>query len=330
MFILSFLFNIITKLRNYCYDKGIFKINKIDNCKIICIGNITVGGTGKTPAVQYFAKKYIDLGYKVAIISRGYGGKRKLDPMIVSDGIKILSSPKESGDEPYLHGLNLKVPIIVGRSRYRAAKVAVDKFKSNLIIMDDGFQHRQINRDKNIVLIDATNPFGSFKLIPSGRLREDIKGLNRADEFVITKSSLVAMDTLKEIKDYLKQYNIPISVANHKPISLYDVNLKDVCKEEIIGKNILLVSGLANPKQFEDTVKNFNPSSIERMDFKDHNDFTEKDLIKIQNRFNSGNYDYLIITEKDFVKLDNLLNIKPLLILKITFFITEDNICWSL
>ena len=117
MKILAYIYYFVTSLRNWLYDKKILKINKIDDVFVMCIGNITVGGTGKTPAVQYFAKKLSEEGRKVAVVSRGYRGKRKVEPLIVSDGKKILVSSRESGDEPYSHALNLKVPVIVGKDR---------------------------------------------------------------------------------------------------------------------------------------------------------------------------------------------------------------------
>ena len=124
MNILAFIYFCITSLRNWLYDKKILKINKIEDVFVICIGNITVGGTGKTPAVQYFAKRLSQEGRKVAVVSRGYRGKRKTEPLIVSDGKNILVTSRESGDEPYSHALNLKVPVIVGKNRYEACRLA--------------------------------------------------------------------------------------------------------------------------------------------------------------------------------------------------------------
>ena len=141
MKLLSYIYYLVTSLRNWLYDRKIFKIKKIEDLFVICIGNITVGGTGKTPAVQYFAKKLQEQGKKVVVVSRGYRGKRKVDPLVVSDGKKILVSSKESGDEPYSHALNLKVPVVVGRDRYEAAKLAKKVFNADTILLDDGFQH---------------------------------------------------------------------------------------------------------------------------------------------------------------------------------------------
>ena len=208
MRILAYIYYLITSLRNFLFDKKILPIHRVDGVEIICIGNITVGGTGKTPAVQYFVKKLQKEGRKVAVVSRGYRGKRKCDPCLVSDGEKILCTPRESGDEPYIHALNLDVPIIVSSNRYKACLFAKKNFDIDTIVLDDGFQHRKLYRDRNIVLIDATNPFGMWKLLPAGTLREDfMKAGKRATEFIITKSDLVSEgESYRKLKHFFVQY----------------------------------------------------------------------------------------------------------------------------
>ena len=242
MGILSFIFKGITRFRNYLYDRFLLKVNKIDGLKVVCIGNITVGGTGKTPAVQYFAKKYMDLGYNVAIVSRGYKGKRKKDPYLVRDTNKIYGSARSAGDEAFLHSLKLDIPVIVSKNRFEGSLMAKKVLKADLVILDDGFQHRKLWRDKDIVLIDATNPFGGEKLLPSGRLREELDGLKRAKEFIITKSDLVEDSEIEIIKERLSIYEKPISVATHGPKSLYNKKGKILKLDKIKGKKVLLFS----------------------------------------------------------------------------------------
>ena len=327
MKLLSYIYYLITSLRNWLYDKKILKINKIEDLFVICIGNITVGGTGKTPAVQYFAKKLHEQGRNVVVVSRGYRGKRKIDPLVVSDGEKILVSPKESGDEPYSHALNLKVPVVVGRSRYEAAKLAKKVFNADTILLDDGFQHRKFFRNWDIVLIDATNPFGWRALLPKGTLREKFDtGAKRASEFIITKSDLIPQRDLRQLKRFLKdRYKKPVSVAVHGIKALYDMegNMKPLFW--VKGKRVLLFSGLANPLNFEKTVISLDPAYIERVDFLDHHSFTQKDLDLIQKRAEDMKAEYIITTEKDMVKLPKNLKINKLFVLKIEFDILEDN-----
>lgn len=323
MRILAYIYNLITSLRNFLFDKNILPIHKIEGLNIICIGNITVGGTGKTPAVQYFVKKLVASGHKVAVVSRGYRGKRKHEPFLVSDGKKILCQPKESGDEPYIHALNLEVPIIVGANRYKACLYAKEHFDVDTVILDDGFQHRKLHRDKNIVLIDATNPFGMWKLMPAGTLREDfMKGAKRAHEFIITKSDLVSEVEVKRIENFLKKaFGKKVSKARHGVTSLCDMKGNQKPLFWIKGKRVLLFSGLANPLNFEKTVISLNPAYIERVDFMDHHNFKPRDIEMIRKRAKDMKADFIIMTEKDLVKMPADLDLENFYVLKIEFSI---------
>lgn len=326
---LSLIYALLMKLRNYLYKKNILKSYKVEGVQVICIGNITVGGTGKTPAVQYFVNKLKKSGKSVGIVSRGYRGVRDIEPLIVHDGNEIKATAKESGDEAYLHALNLGVPIVVGKDRYAACLKLKENFDTDIIIMDDGFQHRRLERDKNIVLIDATNPFGGGYTLPYGRLREDLSELKRANELIITKSSLVNMKKIEEIKKELKKFNKNISVTNHSEAYLYDLNRDRLELDFIKRKKCLLFSGLAKPENFEKSVRKYEPSEVIRIDYEDHHNFTKKDYDEISRKIQEHNPDIVITTEKDLVKLnENLLPVN-ILILKIEFTFLEDNVCWD-
>lgn len=327
MEILAFIYYLVTRIRNILYDRKILKIREISDVEIFCVGNITVGGTGKTPAVQFFVKKLEKMGKRVAVVSRGYKGKRKRDPLLVSDGTKIFVTPKESGDEPYIHALNLKSPIIVSRDRYAGCRFAKKHFDVDAIILDDGFQHRKLKRDRDIVLIDATNPFGWGALLPKGTLREDFKkAASRAGEFIITKADLVNEWEVEKIKRYLKKLEKkPVSVAKHGVTSLCDAKGNAKPLFWVAGKRVLLFSGLANPLNFEKTVISLNPQYIERVDFMDHHDFKEKDLEMVKKKAEQMRADFIITTEKDFVKFPKDLKIPNLYVLKIEFTMLEDN-----
>lgn len=327
MKILAYIYFCITSLRNWLYNKKILKINKIEDVFVICIGNITVGGTGKTPAVQYFAKRLMQEGRKVAVVSRGYRGKRKTEPLIVSDGKNILVTSKESGDEPYSHALNLKVPVIVGKNRYKACKLAKETFDVDTIILDDGFQHRKLHRDWDIVLIDATNPFGREALLPKGTLRESFHpAAKRASEFIITKSDLVGEREVETLKRFLKKkYKKPVSMAKHGITSLCDIEGNAKPLFWVKGKRVLLFSGLANPLNFQKTVTSLDPSYMERIDFLDHHSFKEKDIELIKRRAEEMRASYIITTEKDVVKLPKHIYIENLYVLKIEFEFIENN-----
>ena len=201
---LSLIYGFAIFIRNKLYDWKILKIREVENVEIICIGNIVAGGSGKTPAVQYFVKKYLDEGKKVGVLSRGYKGKRNKEPMLVTDGKEIFATPLESGDEAYLHALNLKVPVVVSKNRYEGAVYLRDNCKVDIIVMDDGFQHRKLKKNRNIILIDATNPFGGDEYLPKGRLRESVSSLKRADEIIITKSNYVKENIISFIINKIK------------------------------------------------------------------------------------------------------------------------------
>ncbi|MGL6120648.1 MAG: tetraacyldisaccharide 4'-kinase [Fusobacteriaceae bacterium] len=327
MEILAFIYYLITSLRNKLYDRKIFKIKEVPGVEVICVGNITVGGTGKTPGVQFFVKKLEKMGRKVAVVSRGYKGKRKEDPLLVSDGHKIFAEVKESGDEPYIHALNLKVPIVVSRDRYKGCMFAKKHYDVDTIVLDDGFQHRKLKRDRDIILIDATNPFGWKALLPKGTLREDFKtAAKRATEFIITKADLVSEKEVEKIKRYLKQSTMKnVSVAKHGVTSLCDIKGNAKPLFWVSGKKVLLFSGLANPLNFEKTVISLNPKYIERIDFIDHHDFKIEDLKRIKEKAEDIKADYIITTEKDFVKLPENIDMKNLFVLKIEFSMLEDN-----
>ncbi|MDR1831332.1 MAG: tetraacyldisaccharide 4'-kinase [Fusobacteriaceae bacterium] len=324
---LSYVYYLITTCRNFLYDVGLLPVRSVAGVEIICIGNITVGGTGKTPAVQYYTKRLRKMGRSVAVISRGYRGKRKREPLLVSDGVMIFSTALESGDEPYMHALNLNVPVIVSANRYRGCLFAKKHFGVDTIILDDGFQHRKLKRDRDIVLVDATNPFGYRELLPKGRLRENFrKAMPRASEFIITKSDLASEKEVETVRRFLKfRENKAVSLAKHGVVALCDVYGNPKPLFWIKDKRILLFSGLANPLNFEKTVISLNPSYIERIDFLDHHNLKPRDLNMIQKRAESIRAAFILTTEKDLVKMPEGIQIENLLVLKIEFTMIEDN-----
>lgn len=313
--ILSLIYGSVIFIRNKLYDLNILKSKKAENVEVICIGNVVAGGTGKTPAVQYFVKKYLNEGKKVGILSRGYKGKRKEDLLLVRNDKEILATSAESGDEAYLHALNLKVPVVVSKDRYKGAVYLRDVCKVDIIIMDDGFQHRKLTKDKNIILIDATNPFGGNDYLPKGRLRESLESLKRADELIITKSNYVNNETLEKIKQRLSKYEKKISIATFSEENFYNMNGEEKELSIIKNKKILIFSSIANPKIFYETVKRLEPSEIEEIKFEDHHLYKSEEIKNISEK--GKDYDYIVTTEKDIVKINE--KIDKLLVLKMGF-----------
>ena len=313
--ILSLIYGSVIFIRNKLYDLNILKSKKAEGVEVICIGNIVAGGTGKTPAVQYFVKKYLNEGKKVGILSRGYKGKRKEDLLLVRNNKEILATSAESGDEAYLHALNLKVPVAVSKDRYKGAVYLRDVCKVDIIIMDDGFQHRKLTKDKNIILIDATNPFGGNDYLPKGRLRESLESLKRADELIITKSNYVNSESLEKIKQRLSKYEKKISIATFSEENFYNMNGEEKELSIVKDKKILIFSSIANPKIFYETVKRLEPSEIEEIKFEDHHLYKSEEIKNISEK--GKDYDYIVTTEKDIVKINE--KIDKLLILKMGF-----------
>lgn len=328
--LLSYLYKIIVDIRNKQFDSGKLPSYRVENVEIICIGNITAGGTGKTPAVSYFVEKYKKEGKKIVIVSGGYGGKRdrKEDPIVVYNGEKILSDVYESGDEAQIHVMNANVPVIVGKNRYEACLKAVEIFKPDMIILDDGFQHRKLKRDKNIVLIDATNPFGGGHTLPYGRLRESLEGLKRADELIITKYNLVEKDKVDEIVKVLEKYNKPISYAKHCEKFIYNEKNERLSPEELRGKRIMLVSGIANPINFEKSIRKYKGEITTHLCYGDHFLFKKRHLKEILSIFQKKKTEMIVTTEKDYVKFikiarENNIDISKIFVMKIEFEIKE-------
>src|SRR5215203_2139503 len=196
---LSMLYGAVTRTRQSLYRRGTFHTTKLDR-PVISVGNITTGGTGKTPLVEWVARTVAAQGKKVCILTRGYGRKNPHLQVIVSDGYGVLAAPNDAGDEPYLLATKLSglAAVISSADRIAAGQEAIKDFGVDCFVLDDGFQHLRLARDLNIVTIDATNPWGGGKLLPHGRLRETLDGLGRADCVVITRCDRVAdLDTLR-------------------------------------------------------------------------------------------------------------------------------------
>ena len=335
------IYGFIAFLRNKLFDLNILKSKKVDGVKVICIGNIVAGGTGKTPAVQYFVNEYLKKNMKVGILSRGYKGKRKTDLLLVRDEKKIYCTSKESGDEAFFHAENFKVPVVVSKDRYKGAKFLKENCSVEVIIMDDGFQHRKLLKDENIVLIDATNPFGNGKYLPKGRLRESIDALNRADEIIITKSNYVKKNEILKILEKIKKYRKEIFFASFESDYFYKLNFENdekfgkinsennknfenkknkISKNIIKNKNILIFSSIANPAIFYKTIKNLAPKNVDEIKFSDHHLYSSEDFAEIEKK--SKNYDFIVTTEKYAVKIDK--NIENLLVLKMKFDLKKD------
>lgn len=295
-------------------NKLVKKPRKINNIPVISIGNLTTGGTGKTPACIYIANLLKSMNLKPAILTRGYGGSIYKEGGILSDGKTVFLSERESGDEPYLLAVNLPgVPIAVGKNRLENGKKLAHLFDIDVFVLDDGFQHYAIDRDLDLVLIDSTNPFGNEHILPHGVLREPLEALKRSHGIILTKSSLVPPEKLQELKERVIQIagHEEVFYSDHSPSHLmklplyYDMDsVKSAKKDKLTilkNKSIWALSGIGNHRAFEKTLYSIGVGEVESISFRDHYRYTLKDVNGILKRLSAE--DYLVTTEKDWIRL---------------------------
>ena len=309
----GYLYGAAANVRSALYEKGFFKSFSL-GAPTISIGNITVGGTGKTPLVGFVAEILIEKGEKVCILTRGYKRENPGKRVIVSDGEQILADVRQAGDEPLelARKLSGKAVIIADKNRAEAGRWAREKFGITAFVLDDGFQHLRVRRDLDIVCIDATNPFGNYQVLPNGILREPLQNLNRADAILITRANLSGnMEKLKiEIANLNK--DCPIFVSTNRISNL--IELKEFYSNTQRAKDerqrtkdkSLAFCALGNPKNFFEQLKqdNFNITATEI--FPDHHFYTQNDIAALESKAKQFKAEILLTTAKDGVKLKEL------------------------
>ncbi|MCR5265285.1 MAG: tetraacyldisaccharide 4'-kinase [Cyanobacteria bacterium RUI128] len=310
----SIFYGAVSGIRNKLYDKGILKQVKI-NAKVISVGNVTTGGVGKTPLVAKLAQYYIDKDEKVAVISRGYGGKlsnKKVN--LISDGVNVYHDATEAGDEAYWHAINNPMScVLTCKDRVKAAKYAVDTLGCSVIILDDGFQHRHIARDMDIVLVDSELCFGNEKLLPAGPLREGKEAFNRIDRLVIVNKSDNKERAEKYAKIMGKKLKCPAVVCNSQCDYIYNI----VSGERLAsGEAITALCAIGQPEQFFRFL-NDKYEVINKVTYDDHHLYTNSELSKIKGT--------IVTTEKDAVKLAKF-NRKDIYALKLKIDLDIDSL----
>jgi len=298
---LSWLYGMIVGIRNYLYDKEILPSKHL-GCRVISIGNITVGGTGKTPFTEALAQWLVLQNQKVGVVSRGYKRQNKSsEPVIISDGIQIGNSIENSGDEPYLLAKNLlssHVPVIVSPDRYKAGLKAIDGFGVDIILLDDGFQHRRLKREIDIVLLDSKKPFGNGFILPAGRLRESRRQLKRADLIAITKISDEILTKVQESSDApVIEVEQRVSKISH----LFEES--SLSFDQLRNMKTIAFCGIAHPHRFRDTLKFLGLEVITLISFRDHHVYGKKDVDRIISTYLIKGAEVILTTEKDSVKL---------------------------
>jgi len=322
LYLLSFPYGGAVRMRTLLYSKGLLNSKRLP-CPVISVGNITVGGTGKTPLVMALAAGSMRRGIPVAILSRGYKGNESSGPL-VSDGKTIVLSPEESGDEPFLMAQTLKgVPVLIGKDRFINGQIALRRFNARGLLLDDGYQHLQLHRDLNILLVDSHIGFGDHHLLPRGILREPLAHLRRANLFVLTKVEKI--ETCKSLEKELHQFHpsSPVFHSRYEPLGL--VGPKEEWEEphSFKGKKVLALSGVANPEYFSLLLRKCGMEIVSEAIFPDHHHFTNRDLVSIEE--SSKGVDWIVTTEKDMVKLKKLnIDSLPLRALRVEMKIWEE------
>lgn len=319
LFGLSLIYRAAVLVRSQLYRSRILRAQHL-GCLVVVVGNLTVGGTGKTPVVERLARTLHAKGRKVAILSRGYKSKKEplfrkwlrmllhqppTPPRVVSDGTTIFFDSEVAGDEPYMLARNLPgVVVVTDKDRVKAGLFAIRKFGVDTLILDDGFQYYQLQDHLQLLLIDKTNPFGNGQLLPRGILREPVSQMRRASYIFLTKSEKEPDEELVETLGKFRTERHWIE-CTHRPKYLQSVAGDEKQPLEWLkGKRVGALSGIAMPESFEAFLLDLGVEEIVRFRFLDHHRFTGSELSDITDRIQEKSLDVLLTTEKDAVRID--------------------------
>ncbi len=312
LYLFSLIYGLLVNIKLAGYKYGVFKKQKLD-CFVISLGNVTVGGTGKTPTAQRLARDIRDMGYRVVILNRGYRAKWHGEVGIVSDGKRLHMDAAEAGDEAYMLAKHLpEVPVLIGAERAKTGRYAMEHLGAEVAILDDGFQHWQLMRDLDILLVDAVNVFGNGYILPRGTLREPISHISRADICLMTKVDQAAAGSCDYIRETVHRYNPEARIVEsiHQPrcfipLTEWYVNIAsqgiDIAKMR--GKRIMAVSAIGNPASFEQTLSDLGAVIIESLRYPDHHDYAMSEMTDIFQQAENAGAEAIVITEKDAVKI---------------------------
>jgi tetraacyldisaccharide 4'-kinase len=313
--ILGKIYGGVMNARNRLYDQGVFDSFDLA-ARTISVGNITTGGTGKTPLVAYIARYLIGKGETVCILTRGYGRRDPKKRVLVSDGNSILAVPEDAGDEPVelAKKLNGKAVIIADADRVSAGEWAKREFGVTRFVLDDGFQHRRVKRDLDIVCIDATNPFAAGAVLPAGSLREPLANLARADVIVITRSDLV--DNISNLRSEISKLAPEAKIFAAQNRSQI-VNLKTGSEVSVGEKAVVAFCGLGNPEGFFKQIALDGIDVLSKRSFRDHYQYGQSDIDDLEEEARRVGADRFLTTAKDAVKLSSLKFQIPVLVMEI-------------
>lgn len=309
----SWQYFIAVKLREYGFEQGWIEVRRLP-CTVVSVGNITVGGTGKTPMVIYLAQMIHNLGYQTVVISRGYGGTAQRSGGIVSDGNRLLLEADQAGDEPRMIAERIPhVPVLIGADRYSAGIQAINRFNPEVIILDDGFQHRQLYRDIDLVLLDFQHPVGNQRILPRGPLREPISALKRAHAFVFTRSNSTppahhALPHLTQNRPWFKSCHQPVIRQIIQKNQTIGESMADLCADPVSynpqSNSAVIFSGIADNRRVLQSAAALNYRIVGIHEFPDHHVWQPDDFRKIKASIIESRANLLITTAKDFARIN--------------------------
>ncbi len=290
------------RLRMRAYRRGRIEVLELP-CRVVSVGNLTLGGTGKTPLVIWIAQALQGQGLKPAILSRGYGGTAQQGVNVVSDGERVLLSAEQAGDEPVMLAERLKtVPVLTGADRCATGRHAIDRLGADTLILDDGYQRLDLARDANLLLFDEKKPLGNGRLFPAGILREPLTEMKRADLVVLTRCGKEpAFSVLDEIvPEETPVVRTALKLTGFVRLGTGRLSAPGFLKD----KPVAAVSGIANPRDFHNTLTNAGARLVWSRAYGDHHRFTARDLEDIGQAAKTAGAECLVVTEKDSVKFD--------------------------
>ncbi|MBE6406298.1 MAG: tetraacyldisaccharide 4'-kinase [Lentisphaerae bacterium] len=313
------------RLRIWLYDTRVIR-NHALGCLVVSIGNLTCGGTGKTPVVEVFAKTLSQKGRKVAVLSRGYRSRDKrsfwekmksrfssekgeVPPRIVSNGQDLLLDSLSAGDEPFMLASNLKsVAVLVDKDRVKSGRYAIENYGTNILILDDGFQYLWLKPHINILLVDSSAPFDNHYVLPRGLMREPIEHIARADYVFLTKSD--GRPSLRHLKDFIHRHNHRAEIIEccHRPKYLEAVFKKGEVQPltALQGKKVASISAIANPPSFEGFLQELGAELVLKRRYADHHRYRQQEMINFVNDAKAAGAEMIVTTEKDAVRMPRL------------------------
>lgn len=325
LFVVSRFYLRAINTRIWLYDNRVIRYRAI-GCLVVSIGNLTCGGTGKTPIVEIFARTLSQKGRRVAVLSRGYRSRDKrgffeklrkrlfskkmeVPPRVVSDGKNLLHDSITAGDEPYMLASNLKdVAVLVDKDRVKSGLYAIDEFGTDVLILDDGFQYLRLKAHINIILVDSTSPFDNHHVLPRGLMREPIEHILRADYVFLTKSD--GSPRLRHLKEFIRKHNHRAEIIEccHKPKYLEEVfdRGRRHPLESLRGKKIASISAIANPASFEGFLEDLGGELVLKRHYADHHRYRQQEMIDFINDAKAAGAELIVTTEKDAVRMPRL------------------------